>query len=103
MRIETWYFSADSEIAVWVTQFCVIIPHMSSSVAPLGPRGVGLLGPVAEVPRPDFRAQVVQQEQVMGLSIVHGQRIGPFVNGLASGAGVQQSGQGHSAFWSTIW
>ncbi len=28
-RIVTWYFSAAFEIAVWVTQFCVIIPQTS--------------------------------------------------------------------------
>jgi hypothetical protein len=30
-RIATLYFSADFEIAVWVTQFCVIMPQINNS------------------------------------------------------------------------
>lgn len=31
-KIETLYFSADLEMAVWVTQVCVIMPQINSSV-----------------------------------------------------------------------
>ena len=34
VRIDTLYFSAEREMAVWVTQFWVIMPQTSNSLTP---------------------------------------------------------------------